>query len=408
MLMAKQDFQKVDSEVMNMINKRRILQLIRQSHSISRAEIVKITGLAPPTVSRIVDRLVKDDNLVKYSGTGHSSGGRPPVIVEFNGTDKYVLGVDLGATFIRAVLANLDAEILMEIQAPTGKDDGYETVVNNLVSVVDRLLARRGADPSSIIGLGVGVAGLLDNSKTIVRFSPDFGWIDVNLFADLTKEVNIPVLLENSTRLMALAELGYGVGKDLDNFIVVNVGYGIAAGIVVDGKVVDGGRGFSGEFGHMTVNPFSEVICDCGRKGCVEALASGRRIGQVAREQMPSDSLLNEMCGYDKSRIDAKMVFQAFAKGDKFATEVCIHAIEALSVGLSNLIHLLDPTHVFLGGGVSLNGNEFWDELHKRTCRRVLIPNRAVKIEPASFKEYSTVIGSVTLVLDSVLGLELR
>jgi predicted NBD/HSP70 family sugar kinase len=406
--MAKQDFRKVDSEVMNQINRQHILQLIRESHSISRAEIVKITGLAAPTVSRIVDKLVKDDNLVKYSGIGHSSGGRPPVIVEFNGTDKYVLGVDLGATMIRGVLANLDAEILMEIQVPTGKEGGYENVVSNLVSVVNRLLARPGADPYTVIGLGVGVAGLLDKTKTIVRFSPDFKWTDVKLHEDLSKKINIPISLENSTRLMALAELGYGRGKELENFIVVNVGYGIAAGIVVDGKVVDGGEGFSGEFGHMTVNPYSEVVCDCGRKGCVEALASGRRIGQLAREMVPTDSLLNEMCEGDLTKIDAQMAFMAFREGDKFAADICNQALDSLSVGLANLVHLLDPTHVLIGGGVSLNENEFWDTLLEKTNSRVLIPNRSVRIEPASFKEYSTVIGSLALVLDSVLGLGLR
>jgi predicted NBD/HSP70 family sugar kinase len=405
--MAKQNFSKVDAEVMNLINKRRILQLIRLSHSISRAEIVKITGLAAPTVSRIVDKLVKDDNLVKYSGIGNSSGGRPPVIVEFNGTDKYVLGVDLGATMIRGVLANLDAEIQMEIQMPTGKAEGYEKVIDNLVSVVDRLLLRLG-NPSKVIGLGIGVAGLLDKTKTIVRFSPDFKWTDAKLFDDLSKRIKIPISLENSTRLMALAELGYGRGNELEDFIVVNLGYGIAAGLVVDGKVVDGGEGFSGEFGHMTVNPKSDVICDCGRKGCIEALASGRRIGQLAQEMLPEDSMLNELCGNDINRIDAKMAFQAFAAGDKFASEICSQAIDSLSVGLANLIHLLDPSHVLLGGGVSLNGEEFWDTLLQKTNSRILVPNRTVKIEPASFKEYSTVIGSLALVLDSVLGLDLR
>jgi len=406
--MAKQDYQKVDSEVMNLINRRRILQLIREFHSISRAEIVKITGLAPPTVSRIVDKLIKEDHLAKFSGVGHSSGGRPPVIVEFNGTEKYVLGVDLGATMIRGVLANLDAEILMEIQVPTGKEEGYENVIKNVVDVAERLLARRGADPSSVIGLGVGVAGLLDKTKTIVRFSSDFGWTDVCLYCDLSERISIPIFLENSTRLMALAELGYGLGKELQNFVVVNVGYGIAAGIVVEGKVVDGGSGFSGEFGHMTVNPYSEVVCDCGRTGCLEALASGRRIGQVARESLRADSILNDMCLHEPGKIDAKLVFEAYSAGDEIAAEICMQAIDALSIGLANLIHLLDPTHVVLGGGVSLNGDLFWNALLEKTNQRVLVPNRDVKIEPASFKEYSTVIGSLALVLDSVLGLDLR
>jgi len=406
--MAKQDFQKVDAEVMNMINRRRILQLIRQHHSISRSEIVKITGLAAPTVSRIVDKLVREDNIVKYSGKGNSSGGRPPLIVEFNGTDKYVLGVDLGATMIRGVLANMDAEILMEIQVPTGKEKGYENVLSNLVDVVERLLNRFGKDPSSVLGLGIGVAGLLDITKTIVRFSPDFKWTDAELYKDLSSRIDIPISLENSTRLMALGELGYGRGREMENFIVVNVGYGIAAGIVVDGKVVDGADGFSGEFGHMTVNPNSDVVCDCGRKGCVEALASGRRIGQLARELLTADSLINKLCDNDPSRIDAKMAFEAFSAGDKFAAGICTQAIESLSVGLANLIHLLDPTHVLLGGGVSLNGDEFWNTLIELTEKRILVPNRAVKIEPSTFREYSTVIGSLALVLDSVLGLELR
>ena len=102
------------------------------------------------------------------------------------------------------------------------------------------------------------------------------------------------------------------------------------------------------------------------------------------------------------------MAFQAFRAGDRFASEICVQAINALSVGLANLVHLMDPTHLLIGGGVSLNGDEFWDTLLEKISNRILIPNRSVKIEPASFKEYSTVIGSLALVLDSVLGLELR
>ena len=114
------------------------------------------------------------------------------------------------------------------------------------------------------------------------------------------------------------------------------------------------------------------------------------------------------MCHNDPSKIDAKMAFTAFEEGDRFASEICTQAIDSLSVALANLIHLLNPTHVLLGGGVSFNGDPFWDSLLTRTCQRVLVPNRSVKIEPASFREYSTVIGSLALVLDSVLGLELR
>jgi glucokinase-like ROK family protein len=406
--MGKKDILKADSEVMNKINRRVILQLIRKNHSISRAELVKLTGLAAPTVSRIVDKLVNDEKLAIYKGIGHSNGGRPPVMVDFNSSDKYVLGIDLGATLIRGVLADLDAEILMEIQLPTGKEEGYHSVINNLVDVVERLMSRRGLDSDSVIGLGVGVAGLLDKKKKVLNFSPDFGWRNVEFKKDIEAKVKVPVFVENSTRLMALGEKAYGQGKDLENFIVVNVGYGIAAGLVVGGQVVDGGYGYSGEFGHMTIDPDSMVVCDCGRKGCLEALASGRRIGFAAKENLQDTSMLVELSGGNSDRIDAKMVFDAFSSGDSYSKDICIDAICSLSQGLANLIHLLDPTHVFLGGGVSLNGDLFWKTLNKEIREKILLPNRNVQILPTAYKEYSTVVGSLALVLDAVLGLEIR
>lgn len=406
--MAKKEVQKVDSEVMNRINRRLVLQLIRQNHSISRAELVKMTGLAAPTVSRIVDRLVNEEKLARYCGVGDSNGGRPPVIVEFNASGKYVLGIDLGATVMRGVVADLDAEIVMEIQLPSGKEGGYEAVLDNLVTMVDRLMARRGLDTDNVIGLGIGVAGLLSKSKDIVHFSPDFGWQHVELKKDLESRISIPLFLENSTRLMALGEKGFGQGKELNNFIVVNVGYGVAAGIVVEGKLVDGAGGFSGEFGHMTIVPDSQVVCDCGRSGCLEALAGGRSIGMVAREHLPHNSLLNDLCGGKPEKIDSKMVFEAFGKGDAFAERICKQAIHSLSLGLANLIHLLDPSHVFIGGGVSMNGDLFWDQLNNELKKKILLPNRDVRIKPVQYNEYATVVGSLALVLDTILGLELR
>ncbi len=406
--MAKQEIQKVDSEVMNRMNRIVILQLIRQNHTISRAELVKLTGLAAPTVSRIVDRIVNEEKLAKYCGVGHSNGGRPPVIVEFNASGKYVLGIDLGATMIRGVLADLDAEIVMEIQMPTGKEEGYEVVIDNLVSLVERLLSKRGLDTGHVIGLGVGVAGLLDKKKEIVDLSPDFGWQNVNFKNDLEARLSIPLFLENSTRLMALGEKGYGQGRDLENFIVVNVGYGIAAGIVVEGQLIDGGRGYSGEFGHMTIDPNSKIVCDCGRTGCLEALASGRSIGHLAQVGLTKSSLLNQLCGGKVEKIDAKMVFDACRKNDDFAKKTCLNAMRSLSVGIGNLIQLLDPTHVFVGGGVSLNGDLFWRALTNEIEKQKMLPNRQVQILPAGFKEYASVIGSVALVLDAVLGLKLR
>jgi hypothetical protein len=199
--MVKRVTQKVDSDVMIRINRRIILQLIRQKHLISRAELVKLTGLAAPTVSRIVDRLVNEENLVRYGRIGESNGGRPPVILEFNPKEQHVLGIDLGATLIRGVLADLDAEIEMEVQLQSDLEQGYQTVVNQVVSVAERLLSKRGLDAGKVIGLGIGVPGLLDKAKRTVAFSSAFNWYNVKLKEDLESRIGMPIFVENSTRL---------------------------------------------------------------------------------------------------------------------------------------------------------------------------------------------------------------
>ena len=140
----------------------------------------------------------------------------------------------------------------------------------------------------------------------------------------------------------------------------------------------------------------------------MEALASGRSIGHAARQNLPKDNILRKMSGEKPERIDAKMVFEAFRSGDTYAEGICMKAIELLSIGVANLIHLLDPTHVFIGGGVSQNSDLFWKPLNSEIRKRVLLPNRGVRILPAEYKEYATVIGSLAVVLDAVLGLEIR
>jgi predicted NBD/HSP70 family sugar kinase len=157
----------------------------------------------------------------------------------------------------------------------------------------------------------------------------------------------------------------------------------------------------------MTVDPASEVICLCGRKGCLEALASGRSIGLAARQNAEAARSISTECHVKVDRIDAKIVFEAFQKGNPFAEQICLNAIKWLSMGVANLIHLLDPTHVFIGGGLSLSGEYFWKPLNNEIRKRVLLPNREVEILPAEFKEYATVVGSLAMVLDAILGLEI-
>jgi glucokinase-like ROK family protein len=405
--MAK-DFSRINSKAMNKINMSKVLKLIREKKTISIGEITRLTDLTAPSVFRLVKHLSENEGLVKFSGVGPSKGGRPPVIYEFNGSEKFIIGIDVGATYIRAVLANLNAEILYEVQLLTEKGNGYKSVISRLTDLIRRLAGRQGINPENIVGIGVGVAGLIDKNRQRINFSPDFQWENVDFHSDLAKEFNIPVYLDNSTRLMALGEMGYGIGKNCDNFIVINVGYGIAAGIVVNGETISGCFGHSGEFGHMTINPDSDIRCDCGQKGCIEALASGRRIAEMGQERVRDSAILNDMCKGDVQKIDAKIVAEAARLGDMVAGEILDIAISNLCIGIRNLVNLLDPEKILIGGGVSLSGKIFFDKLAGCMEGKLMRTKADVPIQPVTFLENATIMGALTLVLEKVLNFELN
>jgi len=139
--------------------------------------------------------------------------------------------------------------------------------------LIHDLVDRSGIPSSKILGIGMAVAGLVDRQRRVIEYSPDFGWHDADIIADLRKTVPFPIVFDNVTRVMAIGELHFGLGRTSDTFVCINVGYGIGAGVISEGKPFFGARGMSGEFGHIVVDPFSDARCMCGNKGCLEALA---------------------------------------------------------------------------------------------------------------------------------------
>jgi glucokinase-like ROK family protein len=399
---------KVDALQMNRMNKRVILHLIRKAGAISRADIANISGLTAPTVSRIVEHLVNEEKLVSFVGIGESSGGRPPVMVQFNGKENHVIGIDLGATTIRGVLSDLEANFVMEIQIPTDINKGFAAIMTQVADLVEKLLSRRNTNNISVKGVGIAIAGLVNKKNGIVDFSPDFGWMNVDIKKALQKQISLPFIYDNSSRLMALGEHEYGEGNKYDNFAVVNVGYGIAAGIVVDGIPVKGSVGYAGELGHIIVDRKSNVQCKCGAMGCLEALASGRRIAQLGQEaaKRKKNGLLFNLCGGDISLIDAKMVALAAYQGDKDAKAIFQEITSYLSIGIATLANILDPQIIFIGGGVSLNGEIFFDNIKSFVKKYLISPEKSVNIAPVTHGDNASLVGALSLISSKIINFE--
>ena len=402
------NFKKVDSSVMNKMNKIQILSIIHNEKTISRADISKVTGLTPPTVTRIVEQLIHQEELVKYVGIGDSNGGRPPMILSFNGSENFVIAIDLGATLIRGVLSDLNNDIQMEIQVNTDLENGYEVIMDNVAIVIERLLNKRGLNRDKVLGVGLGVAGLIDRMKGTIDYSPDFGWEAVNISNSLHQRIKLPFICDHVTRLMALGELNYGLGKNYRNFAVIDIGYGIAAGIVVDGKLVYGSQGRAGEFGHFIVDPKSKIQCKCGSYGCLEALASGRHIATLGKElfSQKKSQTLTELCNNDINAIDAKLVFEAARAGDKHANKIVESVTNYLGIGIASLVNLLDPEVIFVGGGISANGDIFIKPLKKTIQNFLISRNRELDIKRVTFSDYATLTGAFSLIVEKIIRFE--
>lgn len=406
--MPNSPFPRGSSHYINTLNKIKVLNLIRERGGISRADLAKKSGISAPTITRIVDSLIREEGLVRDVGEGVSSGGRKPVLLEFAGLDNFVIGIDLGSTSIYGVLANLNAEIIADVSCPTGVGEGFALVMKRTREVITELLHDSAIQGKRIFGIGIAVAGLINRYKNVIEYSPDFHWRNADIIAALQPGIDIPIIFDNVTRVMALGERCYAVGSKVKNFIVVNIGYGIGAGIIIDGKPFYGPRGMAGEFGHITLEKNSPVLCECGNHGCLEALASGRAIAEAAREALENGtaSMLTEMCGGQYDEITAAMVAEAANRGDRPAQRIFYQAAEYIGIGISGLVNLFSPEMVIIGGGVAQAGDLLFDTVRHIVAERSMQAiTRNLIIRPASFGSKAAVMGAVALILNEVLHL---
>ena len=404
----KKEYAKMDAALLHLANKKVVLKLIKDNSEISRSALAKESGLTPPSITRIVDELINVDGLVDSLGVGSSSGGRPPMIVKFKNDNNYIIGIDLGATYIRGCMVDLNANFISEIQVPTELEKGFLSIVDKVVKLINKLQSRK--EPSAKIwGVGIGVAGLVNSKTGIIESSPDFGWTNIDLRQELDKHLDLPFFYDNSTRLMALGEMKMGEQDNQKNFAVINIGYGIASGLVVEGNLLKGFSGFAGEFGHIAVDTDSTVQCKCGMHGCLEALASGHRIASLGKQVLAENNseLLKELCRGNQDLITAELVARAAKKGDPACLKIYDEVAEYLCKGIGTLANLLNPETVFIGGGISLNGDLLFDLIEEKRDKYLLAGNKRVKIQPSTFGDQATSIGAVSVVLEKILNLEL-
>lgn len=372
-----------DQYLVKKINKAIVVDAIRNHSPLSRAQLSEMTGLNKGTVSTLVGELI-EEQLVHEIGLGRSSGGRKPVMLVFNRSAGYAVGVDIGVKYLIAVLTDLDGQIVAERQVELERHE-REQVVAVLTAAVRALIADAPTSPYGIVGAGVGVPGIVDDKGTVL-FAPNLEWEDVDLQGILQDEFGFPFVVDNEANAGALGELHYGAGREAADIVYLSVSTGIGAGIVIGGRLYRGAGGTAGEIGHTAIEERG-ALCRCGNRGCLETLAGAPAIAALVARALGEE-------------VTPEAVLARAAEGDPVCARALADAGRVVGIAVANLCNLTNPQRIVVGGTIGGAGEVLLSPLRDSVRLRAIGSAAAdVEIVPGKLGQRAELLGAVALVL---------
>ncbi|EUJ40287.1 ROK family glucokinase [Brochothrix campestris] len=315
---------------------------------------------------------------------------------------KKLVGIDVGGTSVKFAIVSLTGEIEQKWTIKTNIADAGSHIVPDIAKSLNNKLLELAIEKDNIVGIGMGTPGSINYTNGTVVNAFNLNWTTVQpVSATLTELTGLPVYLDNDANVAALGEGWQGAGDGESEVVFVTLGTGVGGGVITNGKIVRGIAGAGGEIGHVTVER-DGIACTCGKKGCLETIASATGVLNVARQQAPSskaNSTLRDDLLLNNS-VSAKAVFDAAKAYDPFAQEVVAYVAQSLGFALSHIGNLLNPSRIVIGGGVSAAGDVLIepvrDEFEKNVFSTV---KQSTKIAVATLGNDAGVIGAASLVL---------
>ncbi|MCW8130485.1 MAG: ROK family protein [Planctomycetota bacterium] len=385
-------------------NKVRILDMIRELGRASRPMLSESLDINLPTISNLTKELI-DAKLITGDGFEKSEGGRRAELLILNPGFATVIGLEMGLTGIRGVLADLGGNVLDRVQGPDEIALEKDAMVESLLQVAEMLKSRAPAQRKPI-GVGLGISGLTDENGRISREFPHRElWKDVPLAQLLEQRLGLPAQLGNDVQSATLAERRHGGARGARDLLYLSISHGIACGIVVDGRLYVGATRNAGEFGHTIVEP-SGPICYCGNYGCLESLASPSAVVNQALDAIRKgvQSSMGSATSLNLKSISAENVFRAADEGDRLATNVVTRAAEYIGLGLANLVNFFNPETIVFGGEVLVHGYRVFNEAIERTFRARVLPilQQPTRIQISALGRDAVAIGGSMLIFESL------
>ncbi len=306
------------------------------------------------------------------------------------------IGIDLGGTNIAAGLVNEQGEMLFKHSVPTDSKRGAQAVIDSIIALVEVVKANcpEGVD---IKAVGIGIPGIADPATGVVLACVNLGWFDVPLKERMSERVSLPVFIGNDATVAAVAEFEVAQKGAYKDAVMITLGTGVGGGVMIGGHMLSGHHGIGSEIGHMKVGE-GLYTCGCGGNGCLETFCSSTAIIHYAKHLMTTTgqrTLLTEFSDGQMDAIDGAMIFKAARAGDALAQAVVDRMVKYLSIGIINLVSIIDPKAVFIGGGLSGAGDYFLDKVRDTVdSLKYFKGSPCAAIEIAAFKNDAGIIGA--------------
>lgn len=388
-------------------NRSVIFRALHAMAPISRIELARESGLNPGTVTNIVEELIAS-GLAQETDRTDSGGdvakrvGRRRIQLEVRADSRYAIGIDLARNVVSGAVIDLSGRVVATASEPTGELIS-RNAIRQVLHVIEQLVRRVPLDAHDrVVGVGVGAPGALSIRSGTFQPPPSYGsWEGIDLRREIQTASGFDTTIDNNGNTSALAELWFGAGAGLSNFVLLNLGTGVGAGFVLDGDLYRGEHDLAAEIGHVSI-AMDGARCACGNYGCLEMFVSVPRVlaaAQAALETGEPTSLRDTQAAHRALSLDRFL--EAVALGDSMANRVLADTARYLAAGIVNIINMLDPDAVFIGRELARAGDVLLDPVREEVKRRVLpVLRPTVRIE-ASTLESAPVVGAGVLALQN-------
>ena len=308
----------------------------------------------------------------------------------------YCFGIDIGGTTVKIGFFSMGNGLLEKWQIPTRKGTEPTQLLEDIHREMALCLKKRDIQMGQIKGIGMTAPGPVTEDGCL-RGTVNIGWGDVFLGEIAEKIFGVaPVFVGNDARVAALGEYTYGVGKNAKSLFMITLGTGVGGGVVLNARILSGATGTAGEIGHMTINPFETLTCNCGKKGCLEQYASAEGMVRVAQSFLHQEEKPSLLRGIEHP--SAKDIWDAAQKGDVLALEIAEYVANLLGIGIANACYIVDPELIVLGGGVSNAGQLLLDLVRQAYARNVFPHCRERRFALAQLQNDAGIYGAAAMV----------